>query len=115
MHISRQTFRDFVVPPTDLPYWRYHGAVSKYYCGLMEVQSACPNDCTKCKDTLQDIFAGLQDDLDRPMRLVIWRSRRAVAIAQETNSVEEKIEYIPRTNIWGIPTSERNPFLKFIK
>jgi len=117
MHISQETFKRLLVPPRDLPFWRYQGAVIKHYCAPLELRDACPGECSSCIPVLQEIFASIKyiPDLRSPIAMVVYKLKNAMAAQQEIKSAEEKEERVVRTDIYGIPTSERNPFLKFIK
>jgi hypothetical protein len=88
------------------------GIVHRAYCGPMTVKNLCTSDCQNCRAALIKAFR--LEMAENPAALLTWRLKQAAAEMQE-QAHELKIAPKRRTDAYGLPVSEENPFEKLAR
>lgn len=94
---------------TPINKWKTWGFVRGNYCDPMTARGLCPRKCWECEDRLRNaIEPTVRRGVDKPVGLLIWVLKEAVAIAQEEYHPEEPVKrdrYEPQVD----------PFDKFLE
>jgi len=111
VNIKQSTFCAFV--PTEklngMSFWLAHGLVKKYFCGPLTAHNLCTQKCEECRAILLKVFR--LEDAKSPAALLTWLLRDEVAKIRDENQSKG---YAPKKDVFGVPTSEGNPFAALV-